>query len=187
MKKKSNAPAPAKGDGTRLKPGEPYTQRLMKVLAEEERIYEKLLGLFQSQRQAIIGGHVDELYSIVGKEEQLVRRIEELEAERLATVEALAKRLNLASAGLTVSELAQMLAEAEAAQFTQMQRRIFSKIDELAHTNRRNAALIKSSLDLISAAIQNLMGAYPGGALYNGEGKPQGTATGHSRILDQRA
>ena len=185
MKDESSATALAKGN--RLRPGEPLTQRLMKVLTEEDRVYEKLLGLFQSQRQAIIGGQVDELYSIVAKEEELVRKIEELEAERVAIVGVLAKKMNLASAKLTVSELSQMLAETEAAQFTQVQRRILARIDELSRTNRRNASLIKSSLQLISAAMQNLLGAYPGGALYNGGGKPQGASRERSRILDRRA
>lgn len=187
MASKSETAAPAKGNGSRISQGEPHTQRLMKVLLDEDRVYEKLLELFQGQRQAIISGHVDELYGIVSKEEQLMGRIGELEADRIAIVEALAKKMSLDSAGLTVSELSQMLSETEAAQFTQVQRRILSRIDQLSQVNRRNARLIKSSLELVSAAIQNLLGAYPGGALYNGGGKPQGASRSQSQILDRRA
>lgn len=160
-------------------------ERLISTLFEESNCYAALVEVSHEELVALRSGKVDDVESLLGKKDHLLRRISRLEAERLAVAGELATRVGHEPATATLTELKPAFPPAAQELLTELQDLLRDHARELADVNRKNAALLETSLGLVSRWIGFLLRPASAAAAYGGDGSA--AAGGEIRTLDSRA
>ncbi len=160
-------------------------QALTEVLAEEQGLYASMLELAGREQSALVGGDVRTLTEITEEKEHLLELLATLEMERTTALTAFAAASGHASSDLTLTEAASALGASEGALLTRAGEQLRAVAIELQGANERNAALLRSSRDIVDRWIQYLRTVLTGALAYNAEG---GLAdAGGRRVLDRSA
>lgn len=144
---------------------------LLHVLSEELKIYNELLSLSKNKTDIIIKGKVTELDTMVKREQELIVELGDLESQREAAVDEIARRLNINPSEITMSELVDRLEPTQAQQLRKYQLNLTGILGELKELNDANSKLIKNSLEFINFSINIMAGATNTGNNYGGNGQ----------------
>ena len=158
---------------------------LSETLAEEHQLYASLLELAAREEQAIVGGDVRILTEITEEKEQLLELLAALETERMTALTAFAAATGHDPGDMTLSEAAGALDASEGALLTRAGEQLRAIALELRGANDRNAALLRSSRDIVDRWIQYLRTVLTGALAYNADGGLT-DAVGR-RVLDRSA
>jgi flagellar biosynthesis/type III secretory pathway chaperone len=158
---------------------------LTETLAEEQQLYGSLLELAAREERAIVGGDVRILTEITDEKEQLLELLAALESERMTALTAFAAVTGHAPGEITLTEAAASLEAGEGALLTRAGEQLRTTALELRDANDRNAALLRSSRDLVDRWIQYLRTVLTGALAYNADGGLN-DAVGR-RVLDRSA
>jgi hypothetical protein len=144
------------------------------VLNQEEAEYEKLLELSDYKTSIIVKNDVDELQSVLLKEQALLDSIDRIEEKRKESVRDICDVLNLKASDIKLEDIIQMLKKQpkEHEQLEDIQARMKKTMGQLMKINENNRVLVKDSLDMVEFELnlaKNAMLA-PQTANYSGSG-----------------
>lgn len=160
-------------------------ERLISTLFEESACYASLIELAHTELVALRSGDADGVEQLLGKKDHLIRQVGRLEAERMAMAAELAPRVGEDPATATLSSLKPAFPEAAQEMLTELQEMLREHATELAAANRKNAALLETSLRLLGRWISFLVRPAASATTYSPEGA--GAANRQIRTLDSKA
>jgi len=124
---------------------------LAEILNGENEEYQKLLDLSTSKTEVIVKGDLNALSFITEKEQEVVSRINTLEAGRSRTMAEIAKILNTDVAGLKLETLISLLDKkpAEQKKLATVHDKLRVTLYEMKAINERNAELLKNAIEMV--------------------------------------
>lgn len=136
-------------------------QELVTTLQELGAIHQELLELAEQKKDVIVQNLVDQLNSIVNKEAKLLRRVGELEEQRvLHTNRFLAGKGYRPDPGITLTDLVRIVFKSEERRaLLDAQRELTATLEALREANQLNQELIKNSLMFIDYSLNLMVGA----------------------------
>lgn len=130
-------------------------ENLIDVLGKEDIEYKSLLDIAKEKTDAIIRNDIDELQIIVGREQQIIEKLDALESAREEHVEDIANVLNVPLDEMKIDRLIRMMEKQ-----TQFQQELIRVHDSLKETmnqlimlNDNNRVLLQQSLDMLEFEI----------------------------------
>ena len=133
--------------------------RLLEILNKELTIYEGILKLSKEKTDAIVAGKISEIERITKLEQSIILKLGKLEREREGIVESLADGLDMKAADITLTDIINIMPEAESKKFKDFQDKFTKLLEDLRETNMLNSKLIQNSLEYIDFSINILTGA----------------------------
>ena len=133
------------------------TKALLTVMGEEEALYSNLLQLAQRKREAIAEADPFTLEALVEEEAALVEQAHGLEETRLQELEPWSTATGLPVASMTISAVAQAFPEPMQSDLLDAGERLRARVDEAAHVNGENAALLQGCIGLLADSIGQLL------------------------------
>ena len=130
-------------------------ENLIDVLGKEDIEYKSLLDIAKEKTDAIIRNDIDELQIIVGREQQIIEKLDALELAREEHVEDIANVLNVPLDEMKIDRLIRMMEKQP--QFQQELIRVHDSLkttmDQLIMLNDNNRVLLQQSLDMLEFEI----------------------------------
>jgi flagellar biosynthesis/type III secretory pathway chaperone len=158
---------------------------LAAALTEEQELLGSLLDLAGREERAIVGGDVAELTELTDQKEQLLELLATLETERMTALTAIAGSSSLDVDALTLSAVAELVEPAEGAALTEAGIELRARALALKEANEHNAALLRSSREIVDRWIQYLRTIIAESLTYTAEGSPN--ESGDNRVIDRSA
>lgn len=160
-------------------------ENLISVLQEESAMYEKLLELSLQKTPVIVSGDLEGLQKITDEEQDVVAKINHLDARREEVTKDIANVLNKDVTKLKLADIVNMLAQRpeEQKQLAREHDRLREIIGNMTRVNEQNRELINSSLEMVEfdmKIIQSMRTA-PQTANYNRGAYNAGSVMGDSR------
>lgn len=160
-------------------------ENLISVLQEERAMYEKLLELSMKKTPIIVSGDLEGLQKITDEEQDIVAKINHLDAQREEVTKDIANVLNKDVNKLKLADIVNMLAQrpVEQKQLAQEHDRLKEIMGNMTKVNEQNRELINSSLEMVEfdmKIIQSMRTA-PQTANYNRGAYNAGAVMGNSR------
>ena len=139
---------------------EMFVERLIGVLERLNEIHEKLLELAERKRQALIRNDVQEVSAATAAENQLIKSVEQLLAEkREATNDFFRSRGFQPVREVTVTELSRLVTDSAMKEALLAARdRLSATAERLRQKNELNQQLLEQSLDFINYSLDVLIG-----------------------------
>jgi flagellar biosynthesis/type III secretory pathway chaperone len=175
-------PQPSEADTEILTAG---AGALSEALDAEHNIYTSMLDLTHREEDAILAGDVAALTHLTEEKEALIEHLHALETERMTAIMAIAAATGLNPDEATLSQIAEQLPALAAAELTGRGVELRARAVSLQQANDRNAAMLRSSRDLIDRWIHYLRTVVTG-SLYTAGGIPADGALAR-RSLDRSA
>ncbi len=160
-------------------------ERLLAALRAEEKHCAALLDLTRTEHRALLENDVEAVADLLGRKAHLTRQISRAEAERAASAAEIAGRAGLGGSSVSLTELSGAFPEQARGELTSVQRSIRNKAAELAELNGRNAAMLRTSLDLLSRWVGFLIRSAGGATTYDEGGGH--IEPGQAGALDRKA
>ena len=136
-------------------------ENLIDVLGKEDIEYKSLLDIAKEKTDAIIRNDIDELQIIVGREQQIIEKLDALESAREEHVEDIANVLNVPLDEMKIDRLIRMMEKQP--QFQQELIRVHDSLKEtmnqLIMLNDNNRVLLQQSLDKLEFEINKAKSA----------------------------
>ena len=130
-------------------------ENLIDVLGKEDIEYKSLLDIAKEKTDAIIRNDIDELQIIVGREQQIIEKLDALESAREEHVEDIANVLNVPLDEMKIDRLIRMMEKQP--QFQQELIRVHDSLkatmNQLIMLNDNNRVLLQQSLDMLEFEI----------------------------------
>ena len=146
-------------------------ENLIEVLEKESGEYESLLELSMRKTPVIVAGSLEELAKITDEEQNVVDRINHLDAKRQEVFADVANVINKDVKVLKISDLIEMLAERpeEQKKLAKVHDKLRTVLNEVGRVNEQNRVLIQNSLEMVEFDMNMLqsMKAAPETANYN--------------------
>jgi flagellar biosynthesis/type III secretory pathway chaperone len=158
---------------------------LAAALTEEQELLGSLLDLAGREERAIVGGDVAELTRLTDQKEHLLELVATLETERMTALTAIAGASSVDIDALTLSAVAELVEPAEGAALTDAGMELRARALALKEANEHNAALLRSSREIVDRWIQYLRTVIVGSLTYTAEGSPN--ESGDNRVIDRSA
>ncbi|WP_426450503.1 flagellar protein FlgN [Paenibacillus sp. S-38] len=163
-------------------------EALLDTMTELNEIHNSLLELAEQKRHVLIHNQVEQLMQIVTKENKLLKRIGELEQQRVEVTGAfLMEKGYKPNPRVTVSDLTKILFNIEDKKLLlDKQKQLAAAIRKLRELNRVNQQMIEHSLAYIDYSLDLIVGPPEDEFVYK---NPQAAATGPKRqgMFDSRA
>ena len=133
-------------------------ENLIDVLGKEDIEYKSLLDIAKEKTDAIIRNDIDELQIIVGREQQIIEKLDALESAREEHVEDIANVLNVPLDEMKIDRLIRMMEKQP--QFQQELIRVHDSLKEtmnqLIMLNDNNRVLLQQSLDMLRPTMARM-------------------------------
>lgn len=125
---------------------------LAEILDGENEEYQKLLDLSTGKTEVIVKGDLDALSLITEKEQEVVSRINALEASRSRTMTEIARILNTDVAGLKLETLIGLLEKkpTEQKKLAVVHDKLRATLYEMKTVNERNEELLKNAIEMVN-------------------------------------
>lgn len=157
---------------------------LVTKLEEITDIHHHLLHYADKKQNAIIERNIDELNNLVQEESQLVKRVNQLENERIQLVKDIAGVQQDQSFRIMISEIPDVkMRESILKQITTLQQ----LMEELQVRNNINEQLLKDALSFVQQMINQVTKSKNNQYNYQSPGSQQPTETGGRGFFDTRA
>lgn len=139
-----------------LRTEEDQTQvlNLTNILETEVQLYQDLLKMLHEQRKCFSVGDIAGFEEINKQLGTIVLKIKTLEEARKATVQQIAKRLNISQDEPTISKLAELVGSPHDVKLLQLRRKINLMVKELNNIKEGNAYLIQHALRYVSGVLK---------------------------------
>lgn len=126
-------------------------EELLSGLRAEKEQYEKLLGLNDAKRQAIIAGAVEDLEAVTAQEEEISSVLKNLENKRLRTLRDMAVVLGHDGDTFTVTQVIDQLTSqpTEQQELTQARDSLVEVATKQQMANVQNSALLQQALEMV--------------------------------------
>lgn len=157
---------------------------LSEVIAAQRDLYRSLLGIASQEQEAIVGGDVERLTSLVERKEELLDHLRALETERMTALVAIQTATGIDPDLATLSEVAAHLPSDLAAGLERAGRELRADAEALQEAHAVNARLLRNSRTLVDRWIHYLRSVLVG-SLYTNDGSAASIAG--SRSLDRSA
>lgn len=144
--------------------------RLVEVLNREAAAYENIWKLSENKTDVIVGGKVTELEGITRIEQSMILQLGKLEEEREDLVDKMAAELKVDSSDVTLSSLEKLFPKEKSEKLKNCQQSLIKYVNDLSAANKRNAKLIRNSLEYIDFSINILTNAGSIGNNYGNSG-----------------
>ncbi|MGN0305290.1 MAG: flagellar protein FlgN [Lachnospiraceae bacterium] len=157
-------------------------ENLISVLREESIEYGKLLELSMKKTPVIVAGDLESLQHITDEEQDIVAKLNRLDARREEVTGDIANVLNKDVRTLKLADIIDMLGQrpVEQNQLAEAHDELKLMVEQMARVNRQNQELIQQSLEMVEFdlnLIHSLRSA-PQTANYNKGAYAQGTMMG---------
>lgn len=126
---------------------------LQDILESHLQCHKLLLHFAEEKRRALIENHVDTLLSILKEEEDVLKKVQDLEEKR----QDLLSRMDI-GAVLSFQEVLRQAPQNRTVAFNRLQKELLLVLEELQHKNDGNAILINESLELNEFSMQLFTG-----------------------------
>ncbi|GIP21761.1 MULTISPECIES: flagellar protein FlgN [Paenibacillus] len=163
-------------------------QALIESLERLDEAHVDMLDWAGKKRTAIMKNNVDELIGILNQESRIMKRIEQLEQERVtACYEFLHERGVKSQLNLTMTELSRLVFDPEEKQsLLHMQKKLSNTLHQLKELNDLNQKLIEQSLTFLDYSLDLLVGEPEQAATYQHPADKNG-GRGRPGLFDTRA
>ena len=158
---------------------------LTDALREQQSLYESLLQVAGQEERAIVGGDVRALTELTEEKERLIELLATLETERMTAITAIAAATGIDAGTLTITRVASILPAEQAAALTAAGDDLREQALDVKQANDSNAALLRSSSEIVGRWIQYLRTVISGSLTYTAEGSPG--ESGGNRVIDRSA
>jgi len=156
--------------------------KLIGLLAHATEIYQALLQVVQSEKDAVVGLNLKQLNEACKTKDNLLLKLRILEEQRQKVMDRVADELGCSSRGLTLTQLSQQVDESYARLLLDRCADLLALIQTLQDVTQQNKSLMSHSMQLIQGScnlLNNLMAANP--VYYRSGNVDSGDQTG--RIL----
>lgn len=158
-------------------------ENLISVLQDEAKTYGELLELSMKKTPVIVSGDLDGLQKITDEEQDIVARINHLEAKRGEVTKDIANVLNKDVAKLKLADIINMLGQrpAEQKQLATAHDSLKEVVGQMVRVNEQNRGLIQQSLEMVEFDLNliHAMRSAPQTANYNKGAYSLGTVMGN--------
>ncbi|MDP4153137.1 MAG: flagellar protein FlgN [Bacillota bacterium] len=131
---------------------------IVELLETHKGLYDNLLQLSLSKREALINSKVEEVDNIVSAEQLLIIRIGEIENKRKKAIHELATQLDIDDEKVTFDFVLGLLDEAEKHKFAEIKKSLSGTLNDLYKYNKINTKLIETQLNYISFSYELITG-----------------------------
>lgn len=139
--------------------------QLILALNKEISLYRDYLEIATKKKDVIIKGHVKELESLTGIEQNMIVNMGKIDNMRTSIIGNLLMELKIESVE-NLSELAGYLPESYQAELLQLKGQLEEVLQEIKNINELNGSLIKQSLDYIDFNMNLMMSLENHGTTY---------------------
>jgi flagellar biosynthesis/type III secretory pathway chaperone len=162
-------------------------QGLIQSMDKLIQIHSTLLELSEQKVSILVTNQVDKLNQIVNKETSLIKRITELDHQRIEDInDFLILKGYKPNPNITVEDLTKLVVRIEDKQsLKESQRKLLAMIDKLKELNHLNQKLIEQSLAYIEFSMDLVLGPPEDEVIYQRPEQHQGIK--RSGIFDSRA
>lgn len=163
-------------------------EALIDALERLDAEHRAMLQWAEAKRSAIVDNNVDELVSIMTHESRVLKRIEQLEEERVEVCQAFLREKGIKSRlNLTITELSRLVFDpGEKQRLADMQHKLNDTLNELKRVNDLNQKLIEQSLAFLDYSLDLLVGPPEDDATYRHPGE-RSSGTNRPGLFDTRA
>ncbi|TVY09332.1 flagellar protein FlgN [Paenibacillus cremeus] len=163
-------------------------QALLDTMTALNEVHTALLELAEQKKQVLIHNKVDELTQIVNKENKLLKRVGELDAERVErTGQFLIEKGYKPNPRVTISDLAKILfVPEEKRTLMDAQKQLLGTVRRLREINTGNQQLLEQALAFVDYSLDLFVGPPEDEVIYQ---KPHQHSSGAKRpgLFDARA
>lgn len=152
------------------------TRRFVQTLEAMISHQERLLLLLQREKHIIIEGSLNDLIEVVGEKEGILRDLERLERLRLQEVGLLETARGKPTGSLTLTKLAEMVAEPDRARLISSRDRLEALSGSLTELNQINGLLIDRVLRQVGDLMTFLRHLTAPPSTYEASGAARATA-----------
>lgn len=138
--------------------------KLIGLLAHATRLYESLLRIVQTEKDAVVGLNLKQLNEACKAKDNLLLKLRILEEQRQQVMHRLADELGVSSGGLTLTQLSQQVDESHARRLLEHSQDLLALIRTLQDATQQNKLLMSHSAQLIKGScdlLNNLMAVDP--------------------------
>jgi len=164
---------------------EQIIEELIQVCSKEIKAFNKLLKTLHSKQRAIVEGELERLKNHVEDENKIVHETRDLEAQRLARTQDLAKQLSLTDGSPKLSEIIDKVEERYAQRLREQRDLLRTVIEQIHDLNENNQFLINYSLQFIETNMNLLLAGKEEKKFYRQDGKVQKDAQS-PKLVDHR-
>ncbi|MGG1599220.1 flagellar protein FlgN [Paenibacillus naphthalenovorans] len=164
-------------------------EALLQTMAELNDVHNTLLDLAERKKHVIIHNEVEQLMQIVNKENKLLKRIGELDQQRLeATGAFLMEKGYKPNPRVTVSDLTKIIFNMdEKKQLIDEQKQLLATIRKLRELNQFNQQLTEHSLKYINYSLDLLAGSSDDEVIYHNPHQQLSSSMKPNRLFDTKA
>ncbi len=159
-------------------------EKLVDLIREEEEVLGDFLDCLTLQKESIIANKFDQFDETVLSQENLIRRIRELESGRIEVVGLIA-RIAGTDADLTITRLIELNLGESSEELRSLKKTLAGLIEKIKKANKVNQYLIKRSLSFIQRNIDMFIDESDTTEMYLPNGSRQ--QRGPSRLLIDKA
>lgn len=152
---------------------------LMSILQRHLEFHEILLQMAEEKREVLVANEVDELLSILEREEGMIKQIKELEEERERSL----RDLSLGE-DRSFKDLLEKAPDQRREDLLHLRDSLLQIVEELKVKNESNAMLVNESLDLNEFSIQLFTNSIIGQTYSPGNSKKKEVSY---RLFDEKA
>lgn len=134
-----------------------YVERIIELLEEEYKVFERVLDLSNEKTKYIVENNLSGLIEILNQEKKEAETISKLEEERQKILDALVKEKNKAISNL--NDLAFIVTPDEWQKINDLKVKLGEIIFKLKKANDLNASLVSSALEYIDF-MTNVISSY---------------------------
>lgn len=163
-------------------------QLLQESMDRMDESYSKLIEIMQDKKQAVISNDYTELVRTLSQESKLIKNIEELEKDLLASAQGFLKSKGVKSQlELTITEILRLVFDPEEKRIlTESRAKIEGRLQDLKRLNSLNQELIGQSLTFIDYSLNLMMGGMDDEATYSSPQSQDKKPTVRSNMFDTR-
>ncbi len=133
-------------------------EELVLYLSNEVKLYQELSQLLKNKQSNIIIGNVDALQNNVYQEEKLISRIQAITKKRELYAVKIGAVLGTGPKRASLNDLIHLAPPAYLQKLIHARELLIKSIDQIAHANRENEFLLRSSVDLVRGLAHVLLG-----------------------------
>ncbi len=138
--------------------------RLLEILDAEERLYHKMLGILDAEKEKTVMSDIKGLTSAYMEKQALTIEIDQLEKTRLEIMKKLSRENGNIDDNCTLTMLSKKVKEPFASGLLRRSNKLGALLGEVRMKNNANKNLFEYSVDLVQASLNllgNLMNSSP--------------------------
>ena len=128
------------------------------LLLEQKSVQDRLYGLAQKKRDAVVKNETDKLTLIVNEEYAALSQVNKIERQRVNELGAVADTVGKPAKDITISDLLNLAEGQQKVQLATLQRELLEILTKLKAQNDENGKLVDAQLEYISVMLSVIAG-----------------------------